>query len=209
VLAAGGLVLHSLAFDNAGSSSWRRPVGWRVGEAAASVYRLSAGTSADVSASVRITGTPNAATVSVDGAPAVSASIAVDRHSGASTAHVTVDGVRTTFRFAHNGFLLYLEQDGAAWPLTELGFIRAAAAGAVETPTLRSPMPGAVVAVFAEHGARVAEGDPVLSIEAMKMEHVLRAPHAGTVALSVELGAQVAADQVVATIDPDAEEATA
>ena len=209
VLAAAGLVLHALAFENAGSSSWRRPAGWRVGEAAASVYRLSTGASADASASVQITGTPNAATVPVDGAPAVSASIALDRRPDVRTAHVTVDGVTTTFRFAHNGFVLHLEQDGVAWPLTELGFLRTATAGAIETPTLRSPMPGAIVAVFAEHGVRVAEGDPVLSIEAMKMEHVLRAPRAGTVALSVELGAQVAADQIVATIDPDAEEETA
>ncbi|MEM7642203.1 MAG: acetyl/propionyl/methylcrotonyl-CoA carboxylase subunit alpha [Pseudomonadota bacterium] len=52
-----------------------------------------------------------------------------------------------------------------------------AAAGVVE-----APMPGLVKAVFALAGASVAAGDRLAILEAMKMEHVLRAARAGTVA---------------------------
>jgi geranyl-CoA carboxylase alpha subunit len=51
-------------------------------------------------------------------------------------------------------------------------------------------------------GQRVAAGDPVLTLEAMKMEHVHAAPIAGTVkALHVVAGDQVAAHRVLAEID--------
>lgn len=46
---------------------------------------------------------------------------------------------------------------------------------------LRAPMPGRVVAQLAAVGAKVAAGTPLLVLEAMKMEHTLTAPKAGTV----------------------------
>lgn len=76
-------------------------------------------------------------------------------------------------------------------------------------PELLSPMPGAVVAVHAEDGATVAAGQPVLSVEAMKMEHVLRAPVAGTLVLRVAAGQQVGANEVLAEVTPDSEAAAA
>ena len=54
-------------------------------------------------------------------------------------------------------------------------------------------MPGRVVAVQVAAGERVAKGQPLLSVEAMKMEHVLSAPFDGVVAeLNVQAGQQVA-----------------
>jgi 3-methylcrotonyl-CoA carboxylase alpha subunit len=47
--------------------------------------------------------------------------------------------------------------------------------------SLAAPMPGKVVALFAKPGARVAQGAPLLILEAMKMEHTLAAPGAGVV----------------------------
>ena len=64
-------------------------------------------------------------------------------------------------------------------------------------------MPGTVVAVAVADGDRVAAGDPLLSVEAMKMEHQLRAPVAGTVSLGLRPGDLVKADQVLATVTPD------
>ncbi len=200
--AAGALVLHALAFAQAGPASWQQPSGWRLGDSAASVYRLAAADAEPLV--VRVTGTPAAASVTVDGAPAVVASVSLDSGHGTATARVVLGGTATTYRFAREGRVLHLGQGGAAWTLTDTGLVRAAAGGAAPAPSLRSPMPGAVVAVFVGDGQRVDAGDPVLSIEAMKMEHVLRAPHAGTVSLGVQLGAQVAADEVVATIESDA-----
>jgi biotin carboxyl carrier protein len=46
---------------------------------------------------------------------------------------------------------------------------------------LESPMPGVVTRVLAAPGAAVKRGQPLLAIEAMKMEHLIRAPHDGRV----------------------------
>lgn len=44
-----------------------------------------------------------------------------------------------------------------------------------------SPMPGKVVKILVEEGAEVAEGQPLVIVEAMKMENELRAPAAGKI----------------------------
>ena len=67
-------------------------------------------------------------------------------------------------------------------------------------PEGRAPMPGAVVAVHVADGDAVREGDPLVSIEAMKMEHPVLAPHNGTVHLLVAVGDQVRRDQPVARV---------
>ncbi len=70
-------------------------------------------------------------------------------------------------------------------------------------PTLASPMPGTVVAAHVAHGDRVDEGQAIVSVEAMKMEHVLRAPVAGTVHLHAVVGEQVERGQELATVTPE------
>ncbi|WP_334147948.1 acetyl/propionyl/methylcrotonyl-CoA carboxylase subunit alpha [Microbacterium sp.] len=71
---------------------------------------------------------------------------------------------------------------------------------AAATPEGRAPMPGAVVAVHVADGAIVRAGTPLLSIEAMKMEHPVLAPLDGTVHLLVAVGDQVRRDQLVARV---------
>jgi 3-methylcrotonyl-CoA carboxylase alpha subunit len=54
---------------------------------------------------------------------------------------------------------------------------------------IRSPMPGTVIRILAEPGTELAAGAPVLVLEAMKMEHTLRAPAPGRlVALNCAVG---------------------
>lgn len=65
-------------------------------------------------------------------------------------------------------------------------------------PDALAPMPGNVVAVHVADGAAVAAGTPLVSIEAMKMEHQVVAPHDGVVRLLVAPGDQVRRDQPVA-----------
>ncbi|WP_087132795.1 ATP-binding protein [Microbacterium esteraromaticum] len=67
-------------------------------------------------------------------------------------------------------------------------------------PEGRAPMPGSIVAVHVADGDTVKAGDPLVSIEAMKMEHPVLAPHDGTVHLLVALGDQVRRDQPVARV---------
>ena len=67
---------------------------------------------------------------------------------------------------------------------------------------IRSPMPGRIVAVLSEAGAKVAKGAPLLTLEAMKMEHVLTAPFDGVVAeLRAAAGDQVSEGAVLARLD--------
>ncbi|MCW2854222.1 MAG: ATP-grasp protein [Nocardioides sp.] len=72
----------------------------------------------------------------------------------------------------------------------------------VASGSLLAPMPGTVVRVAVEPGATVAAGDPVLVLEAMKMQHTVSAPHDGTVTeIHVQPGTQVAAGEVLAVVE--------
>lgn len=65
--------------------------------------------------------------------------------------------------------------------------------GAADAGTLFARMPGVVVAVHVEDGAEVAAGTPLLAVEAMKVEHTIRAPADGVVtALNFAVGDRVA-----------------
>ncbi len=75
----------------------------------------------------------------------------------------------------------------------EFDAIAHAGEGAVEAGRLTAPMPGKVVAFLARAGERVAQGQPLAVMEAMKMEHTLHAPRDGVVAeLLYAVGDQVA-----------------
>ena len=74
----------------------------------------------------------------------------------------------------------------------------------VASGSLLAPMPGSVVKVLVEQGQRVAAGDPVLVLEAMKMQHTVSAPTDGVVtSLGVEPGRQVAAGDVMAVVEEE------
>jgi acetyl/propionyl-CoA carboxylase alpha subunit len=65
-----------------------------------------------------------------------------------------------------------------------------------------SPMPGKIVSVAAKAGAKLKKGDPILVLEAMKMEHTLTAPFDGKVVeLTGKAGDQVAEGVVLAKIE--------
>ena len=72
----------------------------------------------------------------------------------------------------------------------------------VASGSLLAPMPGSVVKVLVEQGQQVALGDPVLVLEAMKMQHTVSAPTDGVVSrLEVAPGTQVAAGEVMAVVE--------
>jgi propionyl-CoA carboxylase alpha chain len=59
-------------------------------------------------------------------------------------------------------------------------------------------MPGVVTAIAVRNGDEVQEGQPLATIEAMKMENVLRAERRGTVKnVAVEAGASLAVDEMI------------
>ena len=66
-----------------------------------------------------------------------------------------------------------------------------------------APMPELVRAVMTQVGAEVAQGDPLLVLEAMKMEHTLRAPRDGVVAeLLAAVGDQVSDGTILLALEP-------
>ena len=68
---------------------------------------------------------------------------------------------------------------------------------------LVAPMPGLVKQVFVSNGQKVVEGDPIVVLEAMKMQHTLRASEAGQVQqLTVRENTQVDAGHIMAVITP-------
>jgi geranyl-CoA carboxylase alpha subunit len=91
---------------------------------------------------------------------------------------------------------------GQAFELQDLTHVAVPRAGAgAGDGLLRASMNGRVIALLVAEGDAVAAGQPLVTLEAMKMEHVHCAPRAGRVAaLHVAVGAQVAARHVVAEI---------
>ena len=83
--------------------------------------------------------------------------------------------------------------------------VSTSAGAAASDGALRAPMPGKIVATPAKAGDTVAKGQPVVVLEAMKMEHALVAPFDGVVGeIGVAVGDQVAADTVLAVVEANA-----
>ncbi|MER6669184.1 biotin carboxylase N-terminal domain-containing protein [Amycolatopsis japonica] len=114
-----------------------------------------------------------------------------------------VSGVRRKFAVARYGDTVYVDSpDGSV----ELGVVprytdpdAALAAG-----SLVAPMPGTVVRLAVETGDTVKTGDPLLWLEAMKMEHRIAAPADGVVTeLPVVVGQQVEVGTILAVVGDD------
>ncbi len=75
--------------------------------------------------------------------------------------------------------------------------------GATGPAEVVAPMPGAVVRIHAAVGQVVAAGDPIVTLEAMKMEHVVAAPVPGQIVdVLVRATDQVSRNQLLAVIEP-------
>ncbi|MCK1408927.1 acetyl-CoA carboxylase biotin carboxylase subunit [Bradyrhizobium sp. 76] len=114
------------------------------------------------------------------------------------------DGVMDRAKFLRDGDRLHLQRRGiplAASDLT-LAAPKAAASNGGDGK-VRAAMNGRVVAVLVQPGDRVSAGQPVMTLEAMKMEHVHKAGIDGVVAaIDVAEGEQVTTGRIVAEIGP-------
>ncbi|WP_291862879.1 acetyl-CoA carboxylase biotin carboxylase subunit [Bradyrhizobium sp.] len=100
-------------------------------------------------------------------------------------------------------FVLHRGMTSAVRDLTRAAPVSAAAAGG--DGKVRAAMNGRVVAVLVKPGERVEAGQPVMTLEAMKMEHVHAAAIAGTIsAIDVAEGDQVTTGRIVVEIEADA-----
>ncbi len=121
----------------------------------------------------------------------------------ASPTSVTVerDGVATTYAVAITGTDVDVDAPTGHRALTIVPRF-SDPADAVASGSLLAPMPGTVVGVVVQQGQQVDAGQPMLVLEAMKMQHTVTAPAAGTVTqLDVRAGAQVAAGEILAVVE--------
>jgi 3-methylcrotonyl-CoA carboxylase alpha subunit len=97
------------------------------------------------------------------------------------TLSLVLDGVRKRVTVLDHGSETAVFADGESWRLVEIDPL---APSAGEDPTagrLTAPMPGRVTALTVAAGAKVRRGEPLMIIEAMKMEHTVAAPADGVV----------------------------
>jgi acetyl-CoA/propionyl-CoA carboxylase biotin carboxyl carrier protein len=199
-LAAAALA-RALTLEPAGpvTDPWDIPDGWRPGERAWTTFRLSHGPGTVTEVRVRGLASAGAEVAVGDGAPvAARASF----HDGDLV--ITYGGRTVRFAYAADGPVTWLGRDGAAWAIGEAPppALRGARAGSADG-TVRSPMPGTILAVHVTVGDTVSAGQPMLVVEAMKMEHTVTAPLDGVITeLTAKAGQQVPMDEPLAVISP-------
>ncbi|MDR2991254.1 MAG: acetyl-CoA carboxylase biotin carboxylase subunit [Burkholderiaceae bacterium] len=122
---------------------------------------------------------------------------------GESEVRLICDGVFEGAHYWRDGALMWFHYRGQTLCVQDR--TRSASQRKVEADSdgkLRAAMNGRVVAVLAQVGQSVQVGQPIVTLEAMKMEHVHAAPVTGVLtALHVQVGEQVAASRVVAEIE--------
>jgi geranyl-CoA carboxylase alpha subunit len=122
------------------------------------------------------------------------------------TIRVRRDGHAESLKWSRDGDRLFLLHRGITLAVRDLTLAAPAATAATGGDgKVRAAMNGRVVAVLVKQGERVAAGQPVMTLEAMKMEHVHSAPIAGVIfAIDVVEGEQVTTGKIVVEIEAEA-----
>jgi acetyl-CoA/propionyl-CoA carboxylase biotin carboxyl carrier protein len=175
---------------------WGALRGWRHGgRTHPMTIRAVAGDALQV---VQVSGTLNSATVATNGGVEIVASL-TERDGDAI---ITIGGESRRAWSLIDGTTTWVCVGGETWPFVEEDVAsRVGGAGAL-SDDVRSPMPGTVVNVRGHSGHEVRAGEALVVVSAMKMEHVLVAPHDGTVDILVREGDSVVVDEVLARVHP-------
>ena len=115
------------------------------------------------------------------------------------------DGLAESATFFRDRDRLFLLHRGVTTAVRDLTLAAPAAAAATGSDgKVRAAMNGRVVAVLVKIGEHVAAGQPVMTLEAMKMEHVHSAPMSGAIAaIDVAEGEQVTTGKIVVEIEAE------
>jgi geranyl-CoA carboxylase alpha subunit len=124
---------------------------------------------------------------------------------GLDTIRFRIDGLTESARFFRDGDRLYLLHHGSFNSVRDLTLVAPASTTAGGSDgKVRAAMNGRIVAVLVKQGERVEAGQPVMTLEAMKMEHVHTAPMSGMIsAIDVVEGEQVTTGKIVVEIEAD------
>ncbi len=167
-------------------SPWDARDGWRLNSRASRTLTLRLG---DEQQDVSVEYVPEGWVLAVGGGARVTASGAWQEH-GAFRARIGERRVHAAVIVAGEKRHVFFE--GRAYPFARVDPSQGAGQGDDAGGRLTAPMPGKVIALLAEPGKRVEKGAPLLVLEAMKMEHTIKAPRAGVVkAFRFEAGDQV------------------
>ena len=124
---------------------------------------------------------------------------------GEDGAHVTVDGTAaaTDGKVFEAGADAYVLRHGRQTRVRINDFVKAATEAGASDGVIKAPMHGKVLDVLVGVGDRVSGGQRLAIIEAMKMEHTLRAPFAGIVTqVPVHSGVQVVEGAPIMVLEP-------
>ena len=103
-------------------------------------------------------------------------------HKSGTQYTLRIDGVQSVIDLVVRDRAIYVFQDGRTFTFEIADPLDVHAAAADGGDNVFAPMPGLVTIVSAKPGQPVAQGDRLFVLEAMKMEHVLRAPRDGIIA---------------------------
>ena len=120
-------------------------------------------------------------------------------------AEAVLDGERLRFGWSRRDGVYWITLGGTALPVVvvdERAQLAARVAPVRSGAVVRAPLPGLVRAILAVPGAKVRRGDPLVTLDAMKMENEIASPVDGTVRrIHVEAGAPVEKDAALVTLE--------
>jgi acetyl-CoA/propionyl-CoA carboxylase biotin carboxyl carrier protein len=178
---------------------WDDLGGWRVGDPAWVTWRASTGDGEQLELRSRKTSRANQFDVMASDGSIVATTLTLHNARGS----IEFGGETSQFRVATSGRTIWVGSEGDTWSFTEHEPTAARQTQAHDGAAIESPMPGTVIAVLVSAGDSVAVGQPVVVVEAMKMEHTLRASADGVVTEQlVKVGDRVALNQLLAVIEP-------
>jgi geranyl-CoA carboxylase alpha subunit len=121
--------------------------------------------------------------------------------AGGAERLLSIDGLRSRVTAVIDGPRLHVALDGATASFEDVTYAPPRGSEEVAESTVSAPMNGRVLAVLVQEGDRVAKGQRLAVLEAMKMEHQLVARRDGVIErIAVRAGDQVAARAVIVTL---------
>jgi 3-methylcrotonyl-CoA carboxylase alpha subunit len=159
----------------ASRSPWDARDGWRLNSRASRTLTLRLG---DVQQDVSVEYAAGGGALGLGGGPRVLATGEEEGHGGF---RARIGERRVHAAVVAAGERRHVFFEGRTYPIVRVDASQGAGQGDDHAGRLTAPMPGKVIALLAEPGKRVEKGAPLLVLEAMKMEHTISAPHAGTV----------------------------
>ena len=178
----------------AGASPWQALTGWTL-----------AGTDRIDTLHLSLNGTEKQVDICWQGKQFfIDGTIEVDEvESDGQALSALINGEACHGSFVTFGGKIFITTNGQHFEISAVDLMDRAELGNAGSAIVKAPMPGKVIALEVKPGDRVATGDNLLVLEAMKMEHALAATIDGEVmTIDVEMGEQVEDGQVLVVLEP-------